>query len=341
MEQSMVLHEGTGAEEAAPSPYLPGTRIRYAWDSTCLEAFKRCPRLYFYQYIEGWQQPSENVDLRFGHEYHKALEDYDHFLMTEDTHDEALRKVIRELLARTRDFRPDHKYKSRPNLVRSVIWYLDKFRDDPAKTVILESGKPAVELSFQFELDWGPSIHWGTAEGQKVALVTDQNGTHEPQPYVLCGHLDRIVDFQGFNFIMDRKTTRSTPGDYYFDGYSPHNQMTLYTIAGQVVFDMPIKGVIIDAVQVAIDFTRPVRGMTYRTADFLDEWLKALHYWFGQAEQCAVEDNWPQNDTACDKYGGCRFREVCSKSPGVREVYLKSKFTKLPEEEIWNPLKAR
>lgn len=311
-------------QETAPSPFLPGTKIRFAWDSTCLEAFKRCPRLYYYQYIEGWRRPEESVDLRFGQEYHTALEDYDHLRNAGREHEDALHTVVEGLLKRTADFRPDHKYKNRHNLVRTVIWYLDKFKDDPAKTVILENGQPAVELSFQFELDWGP-----------------QADEHPIQPYVLCGHLDRIVDFQGFQFVMDRKTTKSTPGDYYFDGYSPHNQMTLYTIAGQVCFEMPIKGVIIDAVQVAIEFTRPVRGLTYRTPDFLDEWLKDLRYWLNYAEQCAVEDYWPHNDTSCDKYGGCRFREVCSKSPGVREVYLKSNFTKLKEDEIWNPLKQR
>lgn len=334
--------EGNGSEQV-PSPYLPGTRIRYAWDSTCLESFKRCPRLYYYQYIEGWQKPGDNVDLRFGQEYHSALESYDWYRFGDNEHEgidheAAIHYVVRELLERTANFRPDHKYKNRHNLIRSVIWYLDKFKNDPAKTVILESGKPAVELSFRFELDWGPK---GGLKMQRA----DESGYDitniQSQPYLLCGHLDRIVEFQGFNFIMDRKTTKSTPGDYYFDTYSPHNQMTLYTIAGQVCFEMPVKGVIIDAVQVAIEFTRPVRGMTYRTPDYLDEWLDQLHYWLDQAEKCAVEDKWPLNDTSCDKYGGCKFREVCSKSPGVRQVYLKSNFVKLPEEEIWNPLRSR
>lgn len=349
LEPSLVLPPTQ--QEPATSPFLPGTQIRYAWDSTCLEAFKRCPRLYWYQYIEGWRPQGDNVDLRFGQEYHSALEDYDHLRLEPDSdaeealdHEEAIVEVIRQLLIRCADFNPDHKYKNRHNLIRSVIWYLDKFKDDPAKTVILDSGKPAVELSFQFQLDYGPL--WGRDINGEPAHTTMYmtNGRvlqSSTQPYVLCGHLDRVVDFQGFNFVMDRKTTKSTPGDYYFDGFSPHNQMSLYTIAGQIVFDMPVKGVIIDALQVAIDFSRSTRGMTYRTPDFLDEWLTDLSFWLEQAENCATTNRWPMNDTSCSMYGGCKFRQVCSKSPSVREVYLKSSFIKLPPEAIWNPLTPR
>lgn len=349
MEQSLVRKESPDEEQEAPSfvsPFLPNTNIRYLWSASSLEAFKRCPRYYYYTYIEGWDRPSEKVDLQFGHLYHSALERYDHLRLgdTAFDHELALHIVVLELLLTTRDFKPDHKYKNRPNLVRSVIWYLDKFKDDPAKTVILNNGQPAVELPFRFELDWGPEagktyIKENVVEHGQGAITYDLK--EQAQPYILHGFLDRIVDFQGFQFVMDRKTTKSTPGDYYFDQYSPHTQMTLYTIAGQIVFEMPIKGVIIDAVQVAIDFTRPVRGMTYRTADFLEEWLKDLRFWFAQAEACAVEDTWPQNDTACGMYGGCKFREVCSKSPGVREVYLKSNFVQTSEEERWNQRQNR
>ena len=44
------------------------------------------------------------------------------------------------------------------------------------------------------------------------------------------------------------------------------------------------------------------------------------------------------NDTACDKYGGCKFRDICSKSPNVREKFIKADFK---EQPIWNPLRTR
>jgi hypothetical protein len=140
---------------------------------------------------------------------------------------------------------------------------------------------------------------------------------------------------------MDRKTTTTTPGSYYFDQFEPNNQMSLYTLASQVILDSPIKGVIIDAAQILVDTARFVRGFTYRTSDQLDEWLKDVEYWLNLAESYAEANYWPQNDTACDKFGGCRFRQICSKSPQVREQFLNANFTKLEPEERWNPLKPR
>ena len=172
---------------------------------------------------------------------------------------------------------------------------MDKFKNDPAETVILSNGKPAVELSFRFELESSPS----------------QSTT----PYILCGHLDRVVEFNCMNFVLDRKTTMTTLSDYFFSQFDLSNQMTLYTLAGKVILNAPIKGVIIDGAQLLMEETAFQRGFTYRTEDQLLEWQEDLLYWFMLAENYAIAGHWPMNDTSCDKYGGCRFKEVCSKSP--------------------------
>lgn len=360
------------------SPFLPGTNIQYAWDSTSLGYMKTCPRLYQYIMIDGWGSRDESVHLRFGIEYHKTLEEFDIAKANGASHDEAMRHAVTNLLSRIEDFNPDEstkagKYKNRNTLVALVIDYMDHFSDDPATTVILDNGKPAVELSFRFELDWGPkagvqSVCTGTMSedgssvGERIPCDGFYNGQHhagcgEPctfvmhpetghkhngQPYILSGHLDRVVDFNGELLVMDRKTTTTTPGPYYFHQYEPSNQMTLYTLAGQVVLGTPIKGVVIDAAQVLIESpNRFVRGFTYRNPDQLEEWLASLHVLLNQAEAYAIEGFWPMNDTACDKFGGCRFREICSKSPQVREAFLKSSYDKLEPDEKWNPLRAR
>lgn len=337
------------ASTPVASPFLPGTQIQYAWDSTTLSAFKTCPRLYQYQYIDGWASPGESVHLRFGIEYHTALQDYDLSRAAGIKHDDAVHDVVRELLIRTADFKPDQdsragKYKNRDTLLQLVIDCLDFFKDDPAQTYIMKDGKPAVELSFRFELEWGPIDEGNNIEEVHIQDASGQSDVEHKvrQPYLLCGHLDRVVTFSDNLYVMDHKTTTTTLSSYYFDQWSPHNQMTLYTLASQVILDSPIKGVIIDAAQILLDSpNRFVRGFTYRTPDQLDEWMTDLKSILSQAEACATEGYWPQNDTACDKFGGCRFREVCSKSPGVRKNFLKSDFTQLPEEERWNPLKPR
>lgn len=312
----------------APSPFLPGTCIQYAWDSTSLGYLKTCPRLYQYIMLDGWSGKGDNIHIKFGQLVHLAFQTYD-ILRAEGTdHEDALRKTVHETLIASFGWEVDEDtkaghYKNRYSLIRVVIDYLDQFQDDPAKTFIMKDGKPAVELSFRFALDWGPP-------SESI-----------DQQYLLCGHLDRVVDYLGNLYDMDYKTTLTTPGSYYFDQYAPHNQMTLYTLASKVVLDAPIKGVIINAIQILVDSTKVVRGMTYRTPDQLDEWMADLRYWLELSVFYAQNDYWPQNDTACDKYGGCPFRGVCSKSPSVREKFLKTDFIKLPEGERWNPLKPR
>ena len=325
----LVLDEAfvTRADPSDPVlwPFLPETNIQYAWDSTSLGLFKQCPRLYQYIMIDGWASQDESVHLRFGIDYHKALQDYD-IIRTSAAHDDAVRETVHQTLIRTADWTPDTdtkagKYKNRTTLIRTVCDYLDHFASDPATTYVLEDGSPAVELSFRFELDWGPMA----------------GGT----PYLLSGHLDRVVSFNDELFVMDRKTTTTTPGSYYFNQFEPNNQMTLYTLASQIVLKSPIKGVIIDAAQILIDSSRFVRGFTYRTPEQLQEWTDDLGSILSIAESYAEAGYWPMNDTACDKFGGCRFREICSKSPQVREQFLKARFTKQEPEDRWNPLKAR
>lgn len=316
------IQSKTDPTEAA-SPFLQNNNIQYAFDSTSLGWLKTCPRLYYYNMIQGWQSNDESVHLRFGIEYHRALQDYDISRAAGIPYKDAVHDVVQELVVRLGDWHPDHKYKNKSNLIRTVIWYLDKFEDDPAKTYIMADGRAAVEVSFRFELDWGPA--------------SEEDNLH-PQPFLLCGHLDRVVTFNDDLYVMDRKTTTSTPSDYYFNQFEPNNQMSLYTLASQVIFQSPIKGVIIDAAQVAIDFSRFTRGFTYRTKDQIEEYVLDLHYWFAKAEDYANANYWPMNDTACDKFGGCRYRQICSKSPQVREQFLKSNFVK---GERWNPLKPR
>jgi len=330
------------------SPFLPGTHILYAWSSTTLGLLKECPRKFQYTVIDGWTSRDESIHLRFGREYHHALQDYAIARSEGQRHEDAIHDCVAALQSRVYDWNPERqsragKYKNRETLLGLVVDYLDHFgADDPASTYILGDGSPAVELTFKFELDWGPSLEWGAPEGQHVDLITDANGTRAPQPYLLCGHLDRVVDLHGDLYVMDRKTSVSTIGSYYMDQWTPSNQMTLYALAGKVMLNQPVKGVIIDAAQVLLEKPHAfARGFAYRSEDQLTEWLADLRYFLREAEDFAAANYWPQNDTACNKFGGCPFREVCSAAPQVREAYLADRFDRGDHNAAWNPFYER
>jgi hypothetical protein len=288
---------------------------QFAWDSTSLGWLKTCPRLYYYSMVLGYRRKADglSVHLKFGLVYHAALELYDHERAAGEGHEHALRSALRYTLTETwvdgAPWESEHNLKTRSSLIRSVIWYLEEFHDDNAKTVILDNGKPAVELSFKMQV--GDNL--------------------------LCGHLDRLVEYQDSTFVMDRKTTTTTVSSYFFDRFKPDNQMTLYTLASKIVFGAPVQGVIIDAAQIAVGFSRFARGITYRTPRELEEWLGDTNAWITQAHAFTDAKHFPQNDKACHQYGGCTFRRVCGSDPAVRDHHLRSDF----EVIRWNPLIPR
>lgn len=324
------------------SPFLSGTNIQFAWDSTSLGWLKECPRKYYLSMIEQWRTKSDSVHLDFGIWYHKGLELYDRLRAEGRSHDEAVETMVGEAMSWTwltgsegpspteagpgKPWSPDHPSKTRETLIRSLIWYTEHFKEDPAKTIVLENGKPAVELSFKIELDKAPQYQF--------YLPKTESPT---QPYILCGHMDRVVNYLDGQYVCDRKTSGTTIASSYFDQYNPDNQMSLYTLAGRIIYNLPIKGIIIDAAQIAVGFTRFSRGFTHRTEAQLEEWLQDTYHWFDLAEGFARANYWPMNDKSCHKYGGCPFRKVCSKSPEVRAQFLQTDFYKKP----WNPLVPR
>jgi len=334
-------------EPITRSPFLPNSKVQFAWSSLTIGLIKECPRKYQYMVIDGWAPREESIHLRFGIEYHQALQDYAIARAEGMKHEDAIHEAIRALHNRVHDWVVDRstragKYKNRETIIGIVIDYLDHFGEsDPAETYILEDGSPAVELSFRFELDWGPNTKSHIEmEGNLMEVVSGEKKATRiyEQPYLLCGHLDRIVDFAGDLYVMDRKTSVSTIGGYWMDQWTPSNQMTLYTLAGKIMLNSPVKGVIIDAAQVLLEKPNAfARGFAYRTEDQLTEWLADLRYYLREAEDFATANYWPQNDTACTKYGGCPFKEVCSKSPAIRETLLKASFDQTGIENAYNP----
>lgn len=290
--------------------------LQVNWSANSLGTLKTCPQRYMREKIQGWRRKG-NIHLDFGSKYAEAMDVYQKARETAD-HESALRAVVKHIInlgTRTAEgvWQPwdtnkehkDYKLKNRDTLMRAVVWYLEEFKDNHAQTIRLADGTFASELTFKF----GTTLYAPC-------------GTE----YTLHGKLDRLVDFGGDVFVLDNKTTKSTISNHYFKQFTPNNQITLYTLAGQIVFNAKVKGVIIDAAQLAVGFARFSRALIFRTQRSLDEYLKDLTFWLRAAEQYAEADHWPMNDTACDKFGGCPFREICAADPGVRDMYLKTSF---------------
>lgn len=305
------------------SSSIPNLQI--AWDSTSLGTFKECPRKYFYTMILGRTSHAENVHLVFGAHYHAALERYDHGRSAGMDHEAALHVAVRYCYEATVKRLPggkfvpwnsDDKNKNRWTLMRSVVWYLEQFKNDPLRTIQLDNGKPAVELSFRYETNFSAP---------------------DGQPFVICGHIDRLVEYSGSIYFLDRKTSKNAIGEDFFKKFSPDNQMSLYDFSGNVIWKEGVKGGILDAAQVMVTFSRYQRGFLRRTPKQREEWYQDAAWWINLAADCAVENNWPMNDKSCGNYGGCPFREICAKGPETRMQWLNG----MTVERKWDPLVVR
>ncbi len=302
------------------SRQTPGLQLGV--DSTSLGEFKQCPRKYFYSIVAGYQPRAISVHLQFGLWLHSGVEQYHRCRFEGLGHDDALDRVVDSALRQTwnsalsRPWQSDHPQKNRLSLLRALVWYLDQFQDDPLQVQALPSGQPAVELTFKFD---------------------SQARTCQGEVWTLCGHMDRIGELQGNLYIADVKTTVYTLGPGYFAQFDPDNQFSLYSLAGRVAFGQPVKGVIVDAMQIGVNFVRFHRHLVSKDDAKLEEWLQDTHQWLARLEESAIRQHWPMNDKACGLYGGCPFREVCGASPGRRPVELDRQFRR----RIWDPFQTR
>lgn len=291
--------------------------FQHAWDSTSLSNFVTCPKKYYYSNLQGWQSEIRSAHLLFGGHYATALERYHKMRASGIDYDDAVRHVVRLAMTETWDTERGagqewfHNLKTRETLIRSIIWYLDQFKNDTMPTVILSDGRAAVEYSFSLELS---------------------------EDILYCGHIDRLVEYSDGIYVQDQKTTGSVISKKFFDDFSPDYQMSGYTLAGQIIFNIPVAGVVIDAAQIAVGFTRFSRGMVQRGKPQLEEFREEVLHYVGVAKRAHEEGYYPMNRKACGNYGGCEFRQICSAAPHHREALLSANFVK---RDRWDPLRRR
>lgn len=284
-------------------------------DHSSLAMFKDCPRKYNLGILQGFRLGTAAPPLVFGSAYHAGLESFDHALSRGATRDEALIYGIRKAL--TYELPPGDTARTRETLIRALVWYEEAYRNDFALTHHLPDGRPAVELSFRVELPFSFS--------------------HSSDPVLYIGHIDKIVEYQGLLYAMERKHTKSALSDHFWLRYTFSSQISGYNLACETNFNVATGGAIIDATQVGVNFARFGRRIAARVKTHQEEWLLDTAYWLEQLNASFTTDRWPHNHEACSKYGGCQFRQVCFANPAVRSVILRDHY----RVEKWDPLRPR
>lgn len=297
-------------------------------DQTSLGLFKKCARKYLYRMILGLVPRRPNFHLQFGTWMHEGCEKYEIAKCEGKTHEEAMIVAVRYVLGATWDYQygkpwdsgdPD---KNRYTLLRTLIWYLDDFGEhDTMQTLVLKNGKPAVELTFKFNPE-------DFETGDRLTALTGEL-------IEFRGHIDRLVWFEGARYVSDRKTTGKFHklNEKYFAQYTPNNQFSMYALASRWYFDIQVAGIVCDAARVTSTTSEFLRMTIERSEAHLREWYADAKYWLQLMGKSAESDRWPQNDTACNEYGGCEYREICRRSPAARKTFMDADYVRSP----WDP----
>jgi hypothetical protein len=341
---------------APDNPYL-----QIAWDATSLELFMRDPWTYYCTIIEGWRTPLPSAALFFGSLYHESCGYYCYLRLAGADHDEALdgalihaiewaaagaevpgtpgERVPLDELAANSMRRGDGNTRDTYRLLRAVVWWCDLYGNDPLyQTINLPSGRPAIEVHFDFPL------------GFKL-------GDHDAR---LCGHLDGIVRAETGELIVRewKHTTATIGGDRssaarYFLRYKPNVQINTYALAGKLLLPSePVRGVLIEACQTAVTFAHFEREWIDRPEPAINEWIGCINYQVERAHDLAItaktlanagcDPSTPyamaQNPATMRQYGASIFADAAFRLPNLRRPYLASRAV---VSERWDPTAAR
>lgn len=273
------------------------------WNASSLEAFDKCPRYFQYTILEKWEPLIQSEHLWFGDLFARSMQTYHEHRFAGASHDDAVIEAVHSTMMLTWDREKGkpidyEEVKNRFNLIRTIVWYFEEYRRDLKVAVI--NGKPALELKVEADIGVGLS---------------------------LIGKLDRAYLYDENIMVMDQKTTKTTISPHYWKQWKPKIQMSQYSFLGQVVFQSETPpGVLIDAAQIAVGFTRFARQPTFRTPAELEEFLGEAKATINAAVDATDKKHFRRNTASCGNYGGCAFRDICSKSPEARKTFLKGAF---------------
>lgn len=265
--------------------------LQVRWSASDLSKILACPYKYKREVIEAVRGDEiVNADRQFGKMYHRGLEIFDEAIAMGVPREEALEKAVwfaERNLDKLNVF--EDTKKTGENLIRSLVWYEEKWRGDGYKTLMLD-GKPAIEFAFEVPIP-------NTA-------------------YTMTGFIDKLAISEDGLAIIERKTTGNTIDEKYFNQFDyPNIQSIIYRWAVRDVLKFPVKEQIIDATQIAVGFTRFVRSPIILTDEHVDEFFTDLKYTLEEAFYYAENNYYPRRASACFL---CDHKSHCSQSPNIR-----------------------
>ena len=284
------------------------------WDPSSISSLLRCPQHYQYNNVQRLAKVRESTSMVmprvWGTCWHKGIETYEiarfDGLDWELALDSAILAAADEY--KRLPFAAEASSESSRNLdtlMRAVIWYCLQYKDDELRTLRLPDGKPALEVRFEVPI---PGTEWR-----------------------LSGRIDRVTEnADGEILVVDHKTTTLTIGEDYYQSFTPNIQFPMYYWGLRQFLGKRVKGVVINACQTAVRFTRYGRHLITYTDAQLEEYFAEMVEILKTAASYHRDGQWPRNSMGCSLWGGCPYRRLCSATPENRKAILEDEYLVRP-----------
>ena len=332
--QTLVLHTSEKKEMLSVRTEDGKTYVKI--NSSSLALIQECLRKTSYSLREGWRAEGESPATLFGSAVHSFMEvfytakpderrlfpletlemmSYGHTVAEEQT--EPTLRAVRAFLTRGAQLSslPESDKRSLQNGVWLLSEYIKKFHSDPYSAYV-DSHGPFIERRFDLPFFDSPRLN-----------------------ITIFGTIDFVLQHTVTGDLLpgDHKTTSSMGfgESSFFDREKPNHQYSMYMMALHRLYGIKTEDFLVNVFEVK-QKPKTTRGsgpsfprqITKRSEEDFTE-LQDVIIESVERYLSAIEKNrFPLGPVeACQKYGGCQFKQVCASPRSMRETILRNKFT--------------
>lgn len=285
-------------------------------DSTKINDFLDCPRMFWFRHVLGWETDRTNNHLVFGQAWHDAME----HLLLDGYDDDSIAEAFGKFLDTYREHLPEDtdelfEPKTPSNAFKALVKYTQNYMNDNFTTLYTEiGGRISIDgrRSIAFKMD---------------SVLQDENGKF---------------------FSLEHKTKGGSFTRVWNDDWTLAVQTGTYAHVLHCLFPPEqVKGVTINGVAFLKTDIRFNRVPVHRPPEQLQNWLFHINHYFDQIEaefqvlsECSTDEPimraFPQNPRSCTKYFGCPYFDFCNAWPNPLK-----RCDEVPpgyRQRFWNPL---
>ncbi len=290
-------------------------------DSSKVQDFMVCPRMYFFKYILGWKIDTANLNLVFGEAWHRAME--------------TLLKL----------YELEGGYYSRA--VETAIdndltpYYRESFGEQFDLTTPKNPGNALVAMKRyieQYQTDRFKVLHTEVAGSVLINSSPERN---------ISFRMDAVVEEDNKITVFEHKTSGILYG-FWADQWQTMPQIGTYLHAAYTYYGDKVKQLIVNGSFFRKKGNEHVRVPILRSAERLNAWLYMMNYWFEQierqmdqlakdSEDDQIMQSFPMCGKSCIQYmKPCIYQDFCIAWPNPL-----ARCSELPQDwkvEFWNPL---